>query len=248
MKDIYTQLCVESYEAAKLAEKLGFDSIEINSSLFLGGITPSYGVLRRIADEISIEKIVMVRNRPAGFCYTEIEFEQMLNDLIIILEENIDGIAFGFLTNDFKIDVERTRKFVDLIHSKGKKALFHRAYDNTVDPFEAIESLIDLGIDYLLTSGQKETVFEGKEIIKEIIYKYGESIDIIVGSGINANNVGELIEYTNTKFIHSSCKTYLEDVTTTGNVSYSLGGNMNNQYISIDENEARTLINNIKNY
>ncbi|NLW52007.1 MAG: copper homeostasis protein CutC [Tissierellia bacterium] len=243
----YSQLCIESYEGAKVAEKLGFNSIEINSSLFLGGITPSYGMLKKIADNINIEKIVMIRNRPAGFCYTDVEYGEMLDDLNLILNENIDGIAFGFLTEHFTIDEQRTKEFVDLIHAKGKKALFHRAFDNAIDANNAIELLIDLNVDYLLTSGQKETALEGRDSLQKLIKKYGNDIDIIAASGINANNVGEIIEHTNANFIHASCKTYLEDATTAGNVSYSLGSNMNNRYISIDENEARALIEKLQN-
>lgn len=248
MSEIKVELCIENYESAKIAKELGYDSVEINSALSLGGLTPTYGVVRKIAENINIKKYCMVRNRPAGFNYSDAEFNEMLFELEWILKENIDGIVFGFLTNDFKIDKEKTSIFVNKIHKAGKIAIFHRAFDNVNDPFYAIEDLIELKIDRLLTSGLKHSALDNTDLLKKLIEVYSNKIEIIIGSGVNENNVVELIDKTNAKLVHSSCKKDHEDITTNNNVSYSISKETGNKFISVDKDKAERFINVIRSY
>ncbi|MGY3755035.1 copper homeostasis protein CutC [Helcococcus kunzii] len=246
MNEVKVELCIENYEAAKLAEKLGFDSVEINSALCLGGLTPSPGVLRKIAENINIKKNCMIRNRAAGFCYTDNQFSEMLEELDILLNEKIDGIVFGFLTEDFEIDKEKTKIFVEKIHNAGKIAIFHRAFDNTKDPFQSIEDLIELKVDRVLTSGQTASALENTDLIKELVQKYENKIEIILGSGINPDNVVELLKSTNAKYVHSSCKKNYEDITTKNKINYSIFKDSENTYIDVDPEIAERFITAVK--
>lgn len=238
------ELCIENFYGAKIAEKLRFNSIEINSSLALGGLTPNFSLVKKIAEEINIDKICMIRPRPAGFLYSEYEYLQMCDDLDIFLNENIDGIAFGFLTENFEIDIERTKNFVSKIHKKGKIAVFHRAIDNVLNYEKSIETLINLGVDRILTSGQSNFAIDGKDVIKNIVKKYSDRIQILVGSGINSSNIKNFVEYTNVDYVHSTCKKFCVDITTEKNVSYSIFGYPQNSYLSVDKDEAFNLIKN----
>lgn len=232
-----TEMCIESFEGAKIAANLGFTSVEVNTGLYLGGLTPSMALVRNISKNLDIQSMVMIRNRAGGFCYTEEEYEEMKLELELFLKEDITGVVFGFLKEDYTIDIDRTRYFVEEAHKAGKLAIVHRAFDNTKDPIEAIECLISLGVDRILTSGQGSTAFEGRELLKELISTYSDRIEILAGAGLNSSNIEEFIEYTGATLVHSSCKGYKKDITTTNKVSYSYLGN--NNYQVVDKEEAK---------
>lgn len=241
------ELCIDNYEAAKLAQELGYDSVEVNSALTLGGMTPPIGMVRKIANNLDIESMVMIRNRPAGFCYTDIEYEAMKEELEILLRENITGIVFGFLTEGLEIDRERTKYFVDKAKAHGKLTMFHRAFDNTKDPYQAIETLIDLGVDRVLTSGQSPKVEGGLELLKELQTLYGHKIQIVAGSGVTPANVYEIVKKTGLRYVHSSNSYYATDLTTTGKVDYRISTNLINEYQSVCEGKAKKFIKRVKN-
>ncbi len=223
MKNI-VEICCGSYYDAKQAFLGGADRIELNSALFLGGLTPSMATLQLVKEELDINTICMVRPRGAGFFYNDEDKKVMFKDAKSLLKANTDGIAFGFLNEDKTIDIESTRKMVDIIKSfdRNKEAVFHRAFDCVENPYKAIEQLIDLGIDRLLTSGLKDKAYDGLDLIKDLNDKYSDKIEILAGSGINYQNAKEIIEKTGIHQVHSSCKDFINDVTTTGeNVSYA---------------------------
>nr|WP_317358687.1 copper homeostasis protein CutC [uncultured Tyzzerella sp.] len=224
------EICCGSYYDAKQAFLGGADRIELNSSLFLGGLTPSIASLELIKEDFDLNTICMVRPRGAGFLYNNEDKKVMFKDAKALLKANADGIAFGFLNENKTIDIENTRKMVDIIKSfdRKKEAVFHRAFDCVKNPYETVEQLIDLGIDRLLTSGLKNKAFEGISLIKDLNDKYGDKIEILAGSGINYKNAKEIIEKTGINQIHSSCKSFIQDVTTSSeNVSYAYLDNEN---------------------
>lgn len=106
---------------------------------------------------------------------------------------------------------------ISIIHIHGKEAVFHRAFDCTSNPYESIETLIELGADRLLTSGLKPKAVEGKALLGALQSSYGNSIEILAGSGINASNARMLMEETGIRQVHSSCKDWMTDSTTTSN-------------------------------
>lgn len=218
---IKTELCIESLHGAIVGQNYNFSSIEINSALTVGGLTPSYGLVKSIIEACpNIEKKVMIRPRPAGFLYTEDEYSIMLEDLDVFLQMDIQGIVFGFLNKDFTIDLKRSKAFIDKIHANGKKAIFHRAIDNVNDIDIAIKQLIDLGCDQVLTSGMASSAEVGKEKLKYMQEKYGQYVVFIAGAGINAYNIDKILNFTGIKYIHGSFSNLILDPTTSNNISY----------------------------
>lgn len=222
MQQITFEVCAGSFQDCLAAEKGGADRVELNSALSVGGLTPSLGSLILAKRETDISIVCMVRPRAGGFCYDETETQIMLGDAELLLSHGADGIAFGFLKADGSVDEEKTETMVELIHRAVGEAVFHRAFDVTPDPMKSIETLIGCGVDRLLTSGQQAKAPEGMALLTELQNRYGGQIELMAGSGVNAENVRELMKKTGIRQVHSSCKAYRTDPTTkAGSVSYA---------------------------
>jgi copper homeostasis protein len=238
------EVCAGSCGDCLAAEKGGAQRVELNSALSVGGLTPSLASLQKVKSETALSVICMVRPRAGGFCYDEMETEIMLEDARILLEHGADGIAFGFLKKDGTVDAVKTKKMTEQIHSCGKEAVFHRAFDVTPNPREAIETLIDCGIDRVLTGGQCSKAMDGISLIRDLQKAYGQQIQILPGSGLNADNARQMLEETGVFQIHSSCKGYRFDPTTSaGDVTYSyLDGIYKDAYDAVEEELVRKLV------
>ena len=153
---ILIEVCCGSVDDAVEAAEGGAARIELNSSLFFGGLTPSLGTIIEAKRRLDIPIMVMIRPRGGGFCYTEAEMAVMLHDTKLAVEHGAGGIVFGILTQDGLVDVDRCRKILEL--TQGRETVFHRAFDVTPDPIEALEQLIELGFTRIMTSGQEKTV------------------------------------------------------------------------------------------
>ncbi len=216
------EICCGSYEDALNAYHGGAKRIELNSALYLGGLTPSLASLKLTKKNTDLKVITMVRPRGAGFCYNEIEFEVMKEDARCLLENGADGIAFGCLNKDGSLCLKQMKEMIELIKSYQGEVVFHRAFDCVKNPYSSIEVLIELGVDRILTSGLKPKAMEGKKLIKDLQEKYGNQIELLAGSGINASNAKEMMDATGIYQVHSSCKDWVNDPTTqTNEVSYS---------------------------
>ena len=200
------EVCCGSFEDAMMASECGVKRVELNSALSLGGLTPSLGSLIMIKQYSDIEVVSMVRARAGGFCYTNYQYEQMLENLKLLLAYGTDGVAFGFLNEDRTVDKNRCQEFLENVKNEGRKATFHRAFDCTRDPYEAIETLIDIGFDRLLTSGQEAIAEEGISLLADLQKKYGNQIEIIAGCGVNENNAEKIMKKTGIKQLHSTCR------------------------------------------
>jgi copper homeostasis protein len=164
------------------------------------------------------------------------------------MEYGADGIAFGCLDDKGNINVFQTKEVVDIVKSYGeeKEVVFHRAFDCVNDPYEAIETLIRLGVDRVLTSGLQEKAIQALNLLKNLQKEYGDKIQVLAGSGINAGNVKDIIESTGINQVHSSCKEWLEDKTTTKNhVSYAYSNDAYG-YDVVDSNLVKELVNKCK--
>jgi copper homeostasis protein len=218
------EICCGSYYDCLQAYKGKADRVELNSALYMGGLTPNIASLILTKKNTDLKVICMARPRGAGFCYEKEDFETLLLDVKTMMEFGADGIAFGCLYDKGNINTLQTKQVTNLIKSYGedKEVVFHRAFDCVSNPFEAAETLIKLGVDRILTSGLEEKATKGIEVLKELQKNYGNEIQILAGSGINADNANKIMECTGITQIHSSCKAWLKDKTTTRNhVSYA---------------------------
>lgn len=179
------EVCANSLESALNAEKAGADRIELCSELAVGGITPSYGLLKAVSEKISIPVRVLIRPRSGDFTYSDQEFEIMKNDIKLCNEIGFDGIVIGALHPNFVFDENRFWELGEMNH--GLKTTFHRAFDWVPDPFWALEWIESLGVDTILSSGQQKTALEGIDLLSELHDK-STSAMIMPGSGINIEN------------------------------------------------------------
>ena len=238
------EICCGSFGDAKTAYENGADRVELNSALYLGGLTPSLANLVCAKEQCNIPIVTMVRPRGGGFCYSREEYQTMILDTKLMLEHGADGIAFGFLKTDRTLDVERTEEIIDLIHSYGKDAVFHRAFDCTSNLEQSAELLIRLGADRILTSGGAPDVLTGLETLRKLQTVYGKEIEILAGSGVNSLTVHELLEYAGVQQVHSSCRGWVEDKTTSnGTVDFSYAGEQQkSKYEAVDAEKVHELV------
>ena len=199
-KNILIEACVNSVVSAVEAEKGGAHRVELCDNLLEGGTTPSAASIQLSGKILSIDLNVIVRPRGGDFCYSEIEFDVMKSDILAAKELGADGVVIGILDVDGRVDTKRTQKLIEL--ARPMSVTFHRAFDMTVDPFQALQDLIDLKVDRILTSGQKNTAEEGIAFISDLVKKAGEDIIIMPGCGITPENIERLAEQTGAREFH----------------------------------------------
>ncbi len=216
------EVCAGSYGDCLAAARGQADRVELNSALYLGGLTPSVAVCQLVKANTPLEVIAMCRPRAGGFHYDEAETQSMFSEAQALLEAGVNGIAFGFLNADRTIDQEKTKAMIDLIHRYQAKAVFHRAFDVTPDLEEAAKTLIALQADRILTSGGQATAIQGVKTIAALHQAFQNQIEILPGSGLSSDNAKWLIDQTGVDQVHSSCKSYKSDPTTSNHlVSYA---------------------------
>jgi copper homeostasis protein len=180
------EICTNSYQSAKNAQEAGAHRIELCQELSVGGITPSYGLLKQVIENLEIPVFVLIRPRGGNFVYSEVEFEIMKSDIQLCKDLGCQGIVSGVLNADNSIDISRTRELVEL--SKPLAFTFHRAFDEVLNPKQALEQLIGLGVDRVLTSGQEATAELGIALLQELNEISKSRITILAGAGISAEN------------------------------------------------------------
>lgn len=221
MSDILLEICCGSTEDAVQAERGGADRVELCSALFLGGLTPSAGSLIEAKQSLNIPVMAMDRPRPAGFCYSGVEFAVMERDADLLLQHGADGIVFGVLNADGTVDTRRCGMVRRRIGPQ--QAVFHRAFDVTPDPFRALEELIDLGITRVLTSGQRVSAPEGSALIQQLIERAAERIEVLPGAGIGFDNVRDLVAGTGCTQIHMTAFSERPETSTRSNSQIRFG-------------------------
>lgn len=222
MKKIKLEICCGSAEDVIEAWKAGADRVELNANLFQGGLTPTVGSLRVAKEQADIPVMTMVRPRAAGFCYTAVEYQTALKDAEALLASGSDGLVFGFLNPDGTVDEGRTREMVAL--AGDKQTVFHRALDVTPDWRRALESLIKLGVDRVLTSGQAPDVFFALDTIAEMIRFAGDAIEILPGAGVTLQNAAKVAAATGCTQLHLARHRRVADSSTLNNRDIYYGG------------------------
>lgn len=197
------EVCTGSLQSVRAAAEGGAERIELCSALTLDGLTPSLGLLktvRALYPELTIQ--VLIRCREGNFVYTEEDIRIMEQDIEASLPY-ADGIVVGPLTAEGDIDLEATRRLVAA--SNGKPVTFHRAFDACRDPFKALEEIILLGCQRILTSGQQAKAAEGTALLKQLQEQAGDRLIIMPGGGVSAENARLILDQTGCREIHGSC-------------------------------------------
>ena len=207
------EVCANSYESALNAQKGGAQRIELCEDLAVGGLTPNFELSKKVISELNIPVFILIRPRDGDFNYSGEEFEQIKKDIIIFKELGCKGIVSGILTKDNNIDISRTRELIEL--SKPLEFTFHRAFDEVLNPIQALHQLIKLKADRILTSGQAETAVKGLDLLKELINIAENKIIIMPGSGVNINNILEF-KKIGSKEIHGS---FIKDLNNKNSIS-----------------------------
>lgn len=197
------EVIATSADDCATAQAAGADRIELCCALALGGLTPSAALVQRARATATLPLMMMLRPREGGFCYSAGEFTQMALDLKFGLAAGVDGFVFGCLTRDGAVDVRRTAHLVKL--AAGRQTVFHRAFDVTPDPAAALETLIDLGVTRVLTSGQAATALAGADLIRQLVVQAGSRIELLPGGGITPGSVAALVRRTGVQQVHASC-------------------------------------------
>ena len=196
-------------EGCVIAQNAGADRIELCDSPADGGTTASYGFIKLAREKLNIDLFPIIRPRGGDFFYSDDEFEIMKTDIKVCKDFGCDGVVIGILTEENKVDKKRCSILVEHAYPLG--VTFHRAFDRTVDPFEALEDIIDIGCERILTSGQKPNALDGAELIKQLIEKAGDRIIIMPGSGVRADNIIAIAETTGAVEYHTSARIMRND-------------------------------------
>jgi len=209
-KDFEIEICAGNIESVLAADIGGADRVELCENLSEGGTTPSYGSIVLSKEKCSLDVFVIIRPRGGDFVYSKIEFEVMLKDVQTAVEIGADGIVIGCLKPDGTIDIEKCSRLMEV--AKGLPVTFHRAFDVTPDPYEALDTIKSLGVNRILTSGQKNKAEDGVELIKELQENAGTKLRIMPGSDINESNIQRIAISTGVNSFHASLR---EDVSET---------------------------------
>ena len=204
MEKYIIEIATSDFITTKSAVGGGADRIELCANLYEGGTTASPGQLKKCREAFSISLFPIIRPRGGDFLYTEEEFEIMLNDAKLCKELSCDGIVIGLLNADGTIDIKRTAKLIDTSYPLG--ITFHRAFDRCLDPFAALEQLIEIGCERILTSGQQPAAPDGVDLIAQLHQAADNRIIIMPGSGVRKENIKTLAEKTGCIEFHSSLR------------------------------------------
>ncbi|HWE36266.1 MAG TPA: copper homeostasis protein CutC [Isosphaeraceae bacterium] len=233
---VLLETCIASVADARAASSGGADRLELNSALWLGGLTPSLGLLIEVKAAVALPVIAMARPRPGGFRYDEGDYRVLRRDVDLMLAHGADGIAFGILNDDGTIDLDRTRVVVRQVGDRA--AVFHRAFDVVPDPFVALEQLIDLGVRRVLTSGQQESAYNGIPLLADLIRLAAGRIEVLPAGGINRFTVKDVIDRTGCDQVHASLRHSLPDPSTSARPRITFGGSLRQREDSFDTTDA----------
>ncbi len=234
--DFVLEIAAFSLEGALAAQLAGADRIEFCDNPDEGGTTPSFGALKTARKRIGTQLYPIIRPRGGNFVYTDDEFEIMKIDLQLCKAIKCDGVVIGMLNADGTVDTKRCEELVKLADGMG--VTFHRAFDRTVDPFEAMEDIINIGCERILTSGQVPNALDGIELIWKLIEKADDRITIMPGSGVRSDNIVEIAKATCATEFHSSARMLAE----AKKVKQKKSMDEKLATVSVDEKEIKAMI------
>jgi copper homeostasis protein len=239
----HLEVCVESVDHARAAERGGADRIELCSDLSSGGITPSLGLMQTVRRHLQIPIHVLIRPRAGDFFYSDHEFEIMRDDILAACQCGMNGIVLGILQRDGHVDIARTKALVDLAYPL--PVTFHRAFDESPEMESALHEVIQTGSARILTSGGQSSAIEGLPALTRLVQLANGRIAIMPGGGINYENVVRIIEVTSVREIHTSLGTSDSSASGNGNRRPTGGDNNSGQpdnFATIFEQKVADLV------
>jgi copper homeostasis protein len=207
-KGFEIEICAGNIESVLAADIGGADRVELCENLSEGGTTPSYGSMVLSKEKCSLDVFVIIRPRGGDFVYSEIEFEVMQKDIQSAVEIGADGIVIGCLKPNGTVDLEMCSRLIEA--ASGLPVTFHRAFDVTPEPFEALETIKSLGVKRILTSGQKNLAEEGLELIRNLQEMAGTKLRIMAGSGVDESNIQKIAIRSGINTFHASLRENVE--------------------------------------
>ncbi len=230
------EVCANSIQSAINAEKGGAHRIELCSGLEIGGVTPSYGLISEAKVHVNIPIHVLIRPRGGNFVYTQAEIDIMKIDIIFCRRAGIAGVVIGVLDNEGQVDEVIMNELIAL--ARPMKVAFHRAFDRAKEPMSALDTIIRTGCDILLTSGQTPKAIDGITLLEKLVQKADGNLEIMPGSGVNVENVVEIVEKTGATAVHFSGKEIVENE----NVFLKGGFEESGRYWETSEDNVRRVV------
>lgn len=227
---ISLEVCANSITSALAAQEGGAVRVELCGNLEAGGTTPSPGQITVARKLLNIKLYVLIRPRGADFLYTDVEFETMVEDVKYCIAAGCDGIVTGILNADGTIDKERCTQLITLAKQAGLGATFHRAFDMCIDQARALEDIIDMGFERILTSGGKSTAVEGSRTIADLVKQAGDRITIMAGSGVTEINVVDLVLFTGVTEVHGTLMGRIQSQMKYNNDHIIMGSKFGDEY------------------
>lgn len=229
MMEYTFEVCANSVESCIAAQEGGAQRVELCAGMPEGGTTPSYGEIRMARRYTDLRLHVIIRPRGGDFLYSPLELEIMEEDIRRAREAGADGVVFGCLTADGAIDRKAMERLMSV--AEGLSVTFHRAFDYVVHPQKALEELIALGVDRVLTSGQQPTALQGADLLRELVQQAEDRIVVMPGCGVNEQNIQELARRTGAREFHFSAREPLESLMQVRNPALSMGGKGQDEYL-----------------
>lgn len=196
------EICIEHIASALAAQAGGADRIEVCGALELDGITPSYGLVEQCVELGDVAVMMLVRPHAGGFCYGAAELATIRRDIQVAHQLGVHGVVIGTLREDGRIDRNECLRLIEA--ARPLSVTFHRAFDLTPDPLEALDTLLELGVDRLLTSGQAACARDGAALIQALVQRAGAALSVMAGAGIRAPEVLPLVRATGVRELHAS--------------------------------------------
>ncbi|RKN04603.1 copper homeostasis protein CutC [Streptomyces radicis] len=219
------EVCVDSARGAVTARDAGAHRVELCSALFDGGVTPSAGLLETVVEAArGIAVNVLIRPRGGDFIYDRYEVDAMVRDIGTAVRLGAHGIVLGALTAEGAVDMAVCRRL--LAAADGRPVTFHRAFDMAREPFEALERLVELGVERVLTSGQEISALEGAPLLARLVRAAGDRVIVMPGGGVTARNVSRVLRLTGAREIHFSAGTTVDSPATHRNSRALMGGTL----------------------
>ena len=203
--EFMVEVCANGVESCLAAQEGGADRVELCAGIPEGGTTPSFGEIKVARQVLTRTRLhVIIRPRGGDFLYRDLEVKRMAEDIAICRELGVDGVVFGCLNADGTIDVEKNRYLMECSH--GMSVTCHRAFDRTSNPEQALEDIIGLGFDRILTSGQQPKAIQGTELLARLNRQAAGRIRLMAGSGVTEQNIRELHDATGLHEFHFSAR------------------------------------------